>query len=295
MRYTIGRFAGLHLISKKTLRHYRETGLLEPAGIDPENGYAYYEDAQRERLLRILYLRALRFPLEDIAALLAADGEAWQASVRAQLARVRVEKRALEDVERELGAMLLRKEKGLEVYDQMDMETTFEYRTFHLKEPVMVVGYGRRVPYNKPETKQPMIDALIGSYFGDDMPATIPNRAFPEVGFGIVGEFDPLTGEGLYMMGEQVTGLSEIPEGLRAFTLPVGEYVSIMFRAKDKPTLTTEAMDTAYRKLYDEWLPASGYKEVEMMAVEVYRRTEFEVPANPCMEIWTRIVPKERT
>lgn len=34
MRYTIGQFAGLHLVSKKTLRYYKEIGLLQPEGID---------------------------------------------------------------------------------------------------------------------------------------------------------------------------------------------------------------------------------------------------------------------
>lgn len=46
MGYTIGQFAGKHQVSKKTLRHYRDIGLLEPAGIDPDNGYSFYEDEQ---------------------------------------------------------------------------------------------------------------------------------------------------------------------------------------------------------------------------------------------------------
>lgn len=73
MGYTIGQFAGLHHVSKKTLRYYKEIGLLEPAGIDPINGYAFYEDEQRVRMQRIQYLRRLRFSLEEIRTLLQID------------------------------------------------------------------------------------------------------------------------------------------------------------------------------------------------------------------------------
>ncbi|WP_339221317.1 MerR family transcriptional regulator [Paenibacillus sp. FSL H8-0332] len=66
MVYTIGQFAGLHQVSKKTLRYYRDIGLLEPADIDPVNGYAFYEGEQFERMRRIQYLRRLRFSLEEI-------------------------------------------------------------------------------------------------------------------------------------------------------------------------------------------------------------------------------------
>lgn len=36
MRYYAGRFAGMHQVSKKTLRHYRDIGLLLPANPEME-------------------------------------------------------------------------------------------------------------------------------------------------------------------------------------------------------------------------------------------------------------------
>lgn len=36
---TIGQFAALHGINKKTLMWYDEIGLFKPAAINPENGY----------------------------------------------------------------------------------------------------------------------------------------------------------------------------------------------------------------------------------------------------------------
>ena len=38
---TIGQFASLHGINKKTLMWYDEIGLFHPAVIHPENGYRY--------------------------------------------------------------------------------------------------------------------------------------------------------------------------------------------------------------------------------------------------------------
>ena len=39
---TIGQFAALHGINKKTLMWYDEIGLFHPASVSPENGYRYY-------------------------------------------------------------------------------------------------------------------------------------------------------------------------------------------------------------------------------------------------------------
>jgi DNA-binding transcriptional MerR regulator len=39
---TIGDFSRIAHLSIKTLRHYHEVGLLEPAEIDPSSGYRRY-------------------------------------------------------------------------------------------------------------------------------------------------------------------------------------------------------------------------------------------------------------
>ena len=41
-RLTIGQFAALHGVNKKTLMWYDEIGLFKPAAVNPENGYRYY-------------------------------------------------------------------------------------------------------------------------------------------------------------------------------------------------------------------------------------------------------------
>ena len=51
---TIGEFARLHGINKKTLMWYDETGLFPPAYINPGNGYRYYKYHQSPLLETIL-------------------------------------------------------------------------------------------------------------------------------------------------------------------------------------------------------------------------------------------------
>lgn len=63
--FTIGQFAALHEINKKTLMWYDEIGLLKPACIK-ENGYRYYSYRQSAALETILMLRELNVSLEEI-------------------------------------------------------------------------------------------------------------------------------------------------------------------------------------------------------------------------------------
>lgn len=66
--FTIGQFAALHGINKKTLMWYDEIGLFRPAAIDEENGYRYYNYYQSSLLETILMLRDLNVPLNEIRA-----------------------------------------------------------------------------------------------------------------------------------------------------------------------------------------------------------------------------------
>ena len=65
---TIGRFAAMHGINKKTLMWYDEIGLFSPAAIHPQNGYRYYSYRQSPLLETILLLRDLDVPIKEIQA-----------------------------------------------------------------------------------------------------------------------------------------------------------------------------------------------------------------------------------
>ena len=63
---TIGQFAAMHGINKKTLMWYDEIGLVRPASVNPENGYRYYDYHQSPVLETILLLRDLDVSIHEI-------------------------------------------------------------------------------------------------------------------------------------------------------------------------------------------------------------------------------------
>jgi DNA-binding transcriptional MerR regulator len=78
----------------KTLRHYHQVGLLEPAAVDPDTGYRRYTAEQIPTAQVIRRFRELDMPLEDIRSVLAApDLPARNERIAAHLSRL----------ERELG------------------------------------------------------------------------------------------------------------------------------------------------------------------------------------------------
>lgn len=68
-------------LSVRTLRRYHESGLLEPASVDPASGYRYYSADQIPTAQVIHRLRELDVPLADVGKILAAEGAAERADL----------------------------------------------------------------------------------------------------------------------------------------------------------------------------------------------------------------------
>ncbi|WP_236794707.1 MerR family transcriptional regulator [Amycolatopsis sp. GM8] len=89
---TIGDFAQLTHLSVRTLRRYHESGLLEPASIDPVSGYRYYAGEQIPTAQVIHRLRELDVPLADVAKILATeDAEERAGLISGHLRRLEAE------------------------------------------------------------------------------------------------------------------------------------------------------------------------------------------------------------
>lgn len=73
---SVGRFATMTHLSVKTLRHYHQVGLLEPAEVDPYTGYRYYALEQLPTAQLIRRLRDLRMPVAGVRAVLVAGSPA---------------------------------------------------------------------------------------------------------------------------------------------------------------------------------------------------------------------------
>jgi len=85
----IGDFSRATHLTVKTLRHYHETGLLEPAQIDPQTGYRRYTTEQIPVAQIIKRFRDLDMPLIEIRAVLSApDVQARNDLIAAHLKRL---------------------------------------------------------------------------------------------------------------------------------------------------------------------------------------------------------------
>lgn len=69
MGHSVGQVAGFAGVTVRTLHHYDEIGLLSPSGRN-RAGHRRYDDADLDRLQRILFYRELGFPLDEVAVLL---------------------------------------------------------------------------------------------------------------------------------------------------------------------------------------------------------------------------------
>jgi DNA-binding transcriptional MerR regulator len=73
---SVGDFSRMTHLSVKTLRHYHQVGLLEPAEVDPGNGYRYYSSSQVPKAQVIRRLRDLDMPVPAVKAVLEAPDQA---------------------------------------------------------------------------------------------------------------------------------------------------------------------------------------------------------------------------
>jgi DNA-binding transcriptional MerR regulator len=93
--FQIGQFARLAGISAKQLRAYDSLGLFRPVWVDPSSLYRYYSPAQLPELRRILALRQLGMPIEEILRLI--GGGDLAAALERRRAELERERRRAEE------------------------------------------------------------------------------------------------------------------------------------------------------------------------------------------------------
>jgi DNA-binding transcriptional MerR regulator len=95
---TIGKFSRMTHLSVKALRRYHDTGVIEPAAIDPFSGYRSYDAAQVPAAQVIRRLRDLRMPLDSIRTVLrASDIDTRNREIAAHLERMEQQLSGLTD------------------------------------------------------------------------------------------------------------------------------------------------------------------------------------------------------
>jgi DNA-binding transcriptional MerR regulator len=64
--YKISDFSKMTGLSKETLRYYADLKLLEPAYINPENNYRYYDDGSYFLAILLVKLRRFGFTIQEM-------------------------------------------------------------------------------------------------------------------------------------------------------------------------------------------------------------------------------------
>lgn len=156
--YTIGEFAAFGRVSVRMLRHYDSIGLLEPAQVDPHNGYRYYSNDQLRRLLRIVELRELGVGLDAISDVVHADDTSAAYYEALQLRKAQLTASLETDA-----ARLARIDERLRRLQGEIPMTTIDYRTIA---PVTVYAARGVAPGIGPQHIGPVIGPLIGALDG---------------------------------------------------------------------------------------------------------------------------------
>ncbi|MFT4415513.1 MerR family transcriptional regulator [Fredinandcohnia humi] len=68
--YKVSEFSELTGLSKETLRYYAEVKLLEPAYINPNNNYRYYDDGSYFLAVLLVKLRKLGFSIQEMISVM---------------------------------------------------------------------------------------------------------------------------------------------------------------------------------------------------------------------------------
>jgi DNA-binding transcriptional MerR regulator/predicted transcriptional regulator YdeE len=103
----IGEFSRLTYLSVKTLHHYHEVGLLEPANVDAATGYRRYSLEQVGRAHLIRRLRDLDMPVAEVRDVLSApDDNVRDERLRAHLTRMEAQLERTRDVVASLRELL---------------------------------------------------------------------------------------------------------------------------------------------------------------------------------------------
>ena len=96
MKMSVKEFSAFTGVSVRTLHYYDEINLLKPDFVNSENGYRYYSDKASERMLEILFLKELDFPLKEIADILSSPDYDKKEALQKQKKLLTLKKERLE-------------------------------------------------------------------------------------------------------------------------------------------------------------------------------------------------------
>lgn len=192
--YTVKQVAEMSGVSVRTLHHYDQIGLLKPASVG-ENGYRYYGREELLRLQQILFHRELEFPLEAIAAVLAAPDFDRTAALRRHRTKLDAQARRYRRLLRTLDETLAALEGETDMKDK-DLYMGFAPEKQAEHEAWLVDRYGQRARAEIDHSKTVMKDWKAADF-----------QAFQAEAEAIEADLAEAMTDGLPADSDRVTGI----------------------------------------------------------------------------------------
>jgi predicted transcriptional regulator YdeE len=166
--------------------------------------------------------------------------------------------------------------------------TEISPRIVDLEQPIHILGMA--VDTNL-KTVYRDIPALGKQFAKFKQAHEIPNKKLPW-GFAAVSKgFDEAKGTFTYFMGDRVTALDQVPDGLQAFEIPAGKYAVFPIRPKNRLGWPV-AIASAKRHIYTTWLPNSSYTQAGTIDDFEYHDERSTRKGNPEIDLYVAIKEK---
>lgn len=121
MEYTISKFAKLSGVSARTLRYYDEIGLLKPKRMN-SSGYRIYGQEEVDLLQQILFYREVEMSLDEIKAIIHAEGFDINVALRNHLHHLTRQRKRIDHLIQTVEQSIQAKEGEKDMSDQEKFE-----------------------------------------------------------------------------------------------------------------------------------------------------------------------------
>ena len=276
----IGEFSKTTGVTVKALRHYERLGLIKPYWIDKYTGYRYYDQSQVLQVNRIKYLKSMGFSLQQIRQLLMQSLTPDEQQFLFESKRKELQKQIESDQRRLVSLdhhLIHMSHSPQSIITQMEIKMELELKSLPAFKVFGLLYVGKNENHE--------ITALWGQFnqHGNELcpPSTTQVygvcRMLPD---SKNGEFEYLAGVE-YQEGHplpQGTVLREVP----ACTVAVFKHLG-----------AADGLGQTYARIYNEWLPTSGYEPLEPgFDMEVYTQEFTFFAPDSVMYIYVPVKPK---
>ncbi|WP_284036553.1 AraC family transcriptional regulator [Neobacillus sp. 114] len=106
-------------------------------------------------------------------------------------------------------------------------------------------------------------------YIRNQLGANIPDPIHENVELGICTDFNPETGEFVYLIGMEVNEGTQAPAGMVYRSFPELEY-AVFTTPKTNEESFTSSIQSTWNYIFTEWFPQSGYEHHGSVEIELY-------------------------